>query len=79
MGRARSAWQLSSWLMTARRAPYTHPSHTPCHPCALTTLQITVVTYNPDYDILTVTGINFLLSRSGRIWKQITFMLPDNC
>lgn len=36
--------------------------------------QITVVTYNPDYDILTVTGIHFLLSRSGRIWKQITFM-----
>eukprot|EP00435_Cladocopium_sp_Y103_P068877 s168_g32.t1 len=36
--------------------------------------QITVVTYNPDYDILTVTGIHFLLARSGRIWKQITFM-----
>ncbi|CAK9013325.1 unnamed protein product [Durusdinium trenchii] len=36
--------------------------------------KITMVLYNPDFDILTVTGIHFLLARSGRIWKQITFM-----
>ena len=36
--------------------------------------QITVVLYNPNYDILTVTGIHFIQSHSGRIWKQITFM-----
>ena len=36
--------------------------------------QVTFVIYNPDYDILTVTNIHFLLARSGRIWKQITFL-----
>ncbi|CAJ1333623.1 unnamed protein product [Effrenium voratum] len=36
--------------------------------------KLTLVTYNPDYDILVVTGIHFQLSRSGRIWKNITFM-----
>ena len=36
--------------------------------------QLTLVLYNPNYDILTICGIHFLQSHSGRIWKQITFM-----
>ena len=35
-----------------------------------------MVLYNPNYDILTVTGIHFIQSHSGRIWKQITFLTP---
>eukprot|EP00913_Durusdinium_trenchii_P006942 g6530.t1 len=36
--------------------------------------KISMVLYNPDFDILTLTDIHFLLARSGRIWKQITLM-----
>ena len=37
-------------------------------------VQISFVTYNADFDMLTVTNIHFILSRSGRIWKEISFM-----
>ena len=37
-------------------------------------MQLTFVTYNADFDMLTSTDIHFVLSRSGRIWKEISFM-----
>mmetsp|Transcript_42193 Transcript_42193/g.98493 ORF Transcript_42193/g.98493 Transcript_42193/m.98493 type:complete len:766 (+) Transcript_42193:75-2372(+) len=36
--------------------------------------KVSFVTYNADHDILTVTAIHFVLSRSGHIWKEIAFM-----
>lgn len=34
-----------------------------------------MVLYNPHYDIMTVTEIHFVLARSGKIWKEISFLL----
>jgi len=36
--------------------------------------KLSFVTYNAEFDILTVTNIHFILSRSGRIWKEMSFM-----
>ncbi|CAK9051311.1 unnamed protein product, partial [Durusdinium trenchii] len=36
--------------------------------------KITMVLYNPHYDIMTVTEIHFVLARSGKIWKEISFL-----
>ncbi|CAE7225330.1 pkd2 [Symbiodinium pilosum] len=36
--------------------------------------KVSFVTYNADFDILTISSIHFILSRSGRIWKEISFM-----